>query len=73
MEQVIKLITDLGFPIACVIFLGWYTTRLTSMYREDLKEMIDKYLSALKDSADRDKEEAEAITKLEEKISEKDN
>lgn len=38
-----QLLTSVGFPIACCIFMGWYIARLTDQYREDINQMNEKH------------------------------
>lgn len=37
--DVIQLIQNLGFPICCVLGMGWYVKHQTDCYRDDVKEM----------------------------------
>lgn len=36
MEEITSLIANLGFPISCVIGLGWYIKDNTKQYREEM-------------------------------------
>lgn len=49
MDNVVTLIQNIGFPIACVLFLGFYIKKITDEYREDIKEISSKYDEAIKD------------------------
>lgn len=37
--DIVDLISNLGFPIACVIGLGYYVRELTNQHREEVKEL----------------------------------
>lgn len=39
MEQVVTIISSLGFPIAMCIFVCWYVMKQNENYRQDIKEM----------------------------------
>lgn len=39
--DVIQVIQNLGFPIACVVGMGWYIYRITNNYREDIQRLSD--------------------------------
>ena len=54
MNDVVQMITTLGFPIVCCIFLGWYVkysidkytnmiASLNSEHREDLTKMNEQH------------------------------
>ena len=38
MMEVVELIQTIGFPIACVIGMGWFCVKMMTAYREDMKE-----------------------------------
>lgn len=37
--EIVDLIQNLGFPIACVVCLGLYVRELTNQHREEIKEL----------------------------------
>lgn len=43
----IELIQQFGFPVACVICLGWYVAKVQAETRVDSKDREDKLLSQL--------------------------
>lgn len=45
MEQFTNLINSLGFPITCVIALGYFVYQLFKSSREDNKELVGQYRS----------------------------
>jgi len=60
MNDVVQMITTLGFPIVCCIFLGWYVkysidkytgmiASLNSEHREDLTKMSEQHSKEIND------------------------
>lgn len=39
MENIVTIISSLGFPIAMCIFVCWYVMKQNENYRADIKEM----------------------------------
>ena len=39
MENIVTIISSLGFPIAMCIFVCWYVLKQNDNYRTDIKEM----------------------------------
>ena len=39
MENIVTIISSLGFPIAMCIFVCWYVMKQNDNYRQDIKEM----------------------------------
>ena len=37
--DITEIISNLGFPIACVVGLGYYVRELTNQHREEVKEL----------------------------------
>lgn len=37
--EVVNLIQNLGFPIACVVGLGLYVRELTNQHKQEIKEL----------------------------------
>lgn len=44
---VIELLQDFGFPVACVVCLGFYVAKVQSETRADSKEREEKLLNQL--------------------------
>ena len=44
---VIELLQDFGFPVACVVCLGFYVAKVKSETRADSKEREEKLLNQL--------------------------
>ena len=55
MDNIIEIIRDLGFPIACVVALFWQNTRLNDQHKEEMNKMVEavnnntQVLTALKE------------------------
>ena len=49
MEIILQVIQSVGFPIACCIFLGYFIKKQSDEYREDVKDITEKYNEAIKD------------------------
>lgn len=43
MDVALQIIQTIGFPIAACIFMGYFVKKQNDQYREDLKEMMNKY------------------------------
>ena len=43
MNEIISLISTVGFPIVACIFVAVYTTKQTDNYRADIKEMQQQH------------------------------
>ena len=43
----VELIQQFGFPVACVICLGWYVAKVQNETRQDSKEREEKLLTQL--------------------------
>lgn len=39
MENIVTIISSLGFPIAMCIFVCWYVMKQNENYRQDIKDM----------------------------------
>ena len=39
MENIVTIISSLGFPLAMCIFVCWYVMKQNENYRQDIKEM----------------------------------
>ena len=40
MDEITSLISNVGFPIACVGCLAWYVKSLTETHKEEVKELL---------------------------------
>ena len=72
MNDVVQMITTLGFPIVCCIFLGWYVKysidKYTSMiaqlnqeHREDLTKMSENHSKEISELNTLHREETESL------------
>ena len=43
MEAIANIIQQMGFPIACCVFLGFFVKQLNDQYREDVKALSEKH------------------------------
>ena len=41
MDEVIQVVRELGFPIACVVALFWQNNHLQEQHREDLNKVTE--------------------------------
>lgn len=41
MQDVITIINTVGFPIACVMFLGFYINKLSSQHKEESEKFAE--------------------------------
>lgn len=73
MNEVATLISTVGFPIACCIFLGWFikyvTDKYTKMlsdenakYKEDMQKNTEMHYNQIQTINDQHKEEMNAVT-----------
>lgn len=73
MNEVATLISTVGFPIACCIFLGWFikyiTDKYTKMlsdenakYKEDMQKNTEMHYNQIQAINDQHKEEMNAVT-----------
>lgn len=64
METISTLISNIGFPIACCVGLGWYIKYMTDKHdkeTEQLRQSYDKQIHELKESIDKN---TTALTEL---------
>lgn len=40
--DILNIIQNVGFPIACVLGMGYYIMKMNQHYREDIKGLTDK-------------------------------
>ena len=73
MNEVATIISTVGFPIACCIFLGWFikyvTDKYTKMladenakYKEDMQKNTEMHYNQIQAINDQHKEEMNAVT-----------
>ena len=68
MEVVLQIVKDLGFPVACCLYLGYYMRKLLEAYRADIREITDnsdRSIEKLSRSIDKN---TSVLTTLESKI-----
>ena len=53
METVISIIQNIGFPIACVLFLGYFVRQQNDEYRTDIKTLSEKHDSTTRAISER--------------------
>lgn len=53
METVVSIIQNIGFPIACVLFLGYFVKQQNDEYREDIKTLSEKHDSTTRAISER--------------------
>ena len=63
MQEFVDVINTVGFPIGCVIVLGWYSFKTT----DKVISLTEKVTTALTQNSDKMSELAKAIEKMLEK------
>lgn len=63
MNDFVTVVNTVGFPIACVIALGWYSLKTTS----EVIKLTERVTSALEKSADKLEDLARAIESMNKK------
>ena len=63
MKEFVDIINTVGFPIGCVIVLGWYSFKTT----DKVISLTEKVTTALTQNSDKMSELAKAIEKMLEK------
>ena len=63
MNEFIEIINNVGFPIGCVIVLGWYSFKTT----DKVIALTEKVTTALTQNSDKMSDLAKAIEKMLEK------
>ena len=43
MNDIMTMITTVGFPILACIFMGWYVKHQTDQYRDDVKDIQQQH------------------------------
>lgn len=73
MDVVINLIQTMGFPIAACVFLGYYIKTQNAQYREDVKQLTEKYEAAIDKFSRSIDKNTEVLNRLEAKLNINDN
>lgn len=73
MDVVINLIQTMGFPIAACVFLGYYIKTQNGQYREDVKQLTEKYEAAIDKFSRSIDKNTEVLNRLEAKLNINDN
>ena len=47
MEIILQIIQTVGFPVACCVFLGYFIKKQNDEYREDVRNITEKYENAI--------------------------
>lgn len=42
-QEIIQLISSVGFPIVCCLGMGWYVKKQTDNYREDVDHLTQEH------------------------------
>lgn len=71
MDVILQVIQTVGFPIACCVFLGYYIKRQNETYREDVKEITDKYERAIEKFAKSIDKNTQILNALEIRLTER--
>lgn len=62
MELFMDLISTVGFPIACVVFTGWFIYQIVTRDKDEAKERENKLIEANMRSSDALEKVADSIT-----------
>lgn len=60
--DILQLVTQIGIPGAFCVGLAWYVKYQTTNYRQDVKEMQEKYSAELREIRAEHKEETQKMT-----------
>lgn len=66
--DVLNVIQSVGFPIACCVFLGYFIKTQNAQYREDVKEITEKYEKAVKEFSKSLDSNTQVLTRIEAKL-----
>lgn len=70
MQDVLTIISNLGFPIACCVFLGWYCKYMSDRLFESVNSITEKYDSLVRSQQDVVTNNTAALTELSGKLHE---
>lgn len=68
MDVVLQIIQTVGFPIACCVFLGYFIKKQNDEYREDVRNITEKYESAIEKFGNSIDKNTIVLTSLEAKL-----
>lgn len=68
MDIVINLIQTIGFPFAACVFLAYYIKTQNEEYREDVKQITEKYETAIDKFSQSIDKNTKVLTCLEAKL-----
>jgi hypothetical protein len=60
MDTILSIVSNLGFPIACVIGLGWYVKYISDKHSNEMTSIMDKHekeIDKLRDSHEKQTKE----------------
>ena len=66
--DILNVIQSVGFPIACCVFLGYFIKTQNAQYREDVKEITEKYEKAVKEFSKSLDSNTQVLTRIEAKL-----
>ena len=66
--DVLNVIQSVGFPIACCVFLGYFIKTQNAQYREDVKEITEKYENAVREFSKSLDSNTQVLTRIEAKL-----
>ena len=64
MQDIVTVISNLGFPIACCVFLGWYCKYTVDRLFSSVNEIIGRYDNLVKSQQDVVANNTAALTEL---------
>lgn len=64
MENVLQIIQTLGFPIACVVFLGWFVYKYINRIMDENKSREDHYQELLTNYGEKMAEISKALAEI---------
>ena len=70
MNVILEVIGSVGFPIACVIGLGWFIYKFYTDYTADSKEREEKLFEEIRENREINGKFAEIIARYETKLDE---
>lgn len=68
MDVILNVIQSVGFPIACCVFLGYYMKTQNDEYRDDVKNITEKYERAIEKFSKSIDKNTQVLTSLESKL-----
>ena len=66
--DILNVIQSVGFPIACCVFLGYFIKTQNAQYREDVKEIPEKYENAVREFSKSLDSNTQVLTRIEAKL-----